>query len=423
MSGLLLFVSALAAMVWANSGWAETYRRIWEIPLGISFDDFRMDISLHYWINDGLMAMFFFVVGLELKREFMAGELSNLKKAMLPLAAAVGGMVVPALIYLYFNPSSTERSGWGIPMATDIAFALGVLTLLGNRVPFSLKVFLTALAIADDLGAVLVIALFYTSNISIENLALGALFLSILISGNNFGIRSPWFYALFGIGGLWLAFFLSGVHATIAGVLAAFTIPVRPEISEFEFSEKLEESLNDFRRIPSDRYLLLVPAKMHVIERIRRLANAADTPLQRLEYHMHGLVAFVVLPLFALANAGITFDADTITRGYQAVTLGVAVGLFAGKFIGVVGACLLFVKMGWATLPHGAHWVHVIGIGFLAGIGFTMSLFITNLAFRDPELVEQAKLGIMGSSIVAGTIGYLFLRNVPRLLTPDLPAS
>lgn len=407
--GIILFICAFGAIVWANSPAAESYHHLWENSFYIGVGDYVIDKSLHHWINDGLMAMFFFIVGLELKREIMGGELSNIRNAILPLAAAAGGMVFPALLFLYFNPEAPGNAGWGVPMATDIAFALGVLTLLGKRIPLTLKIFLTALAIADDLGAVLVIAFFYTSNIYVENLAFGLFFILMLTGANYMGIRNTWFYGLVGVAGVWLAFLMSGVHATIAGVLAAFTIPARPKMNELEFTNQLTSSAAEFASIPPNNITLLEPAQMYVIDRIRKLTEAADTPLQRLEQALHGFVSYFVIPLFALANAGITFTAETMA--VTPVVLGVAVGLIAGKFLGIVGISWLCVKFKIARLPAAVSWKHIIGVGFLAGIGFTMSLFIANLAFTDKALIDQAKLGIMAASLVAGITGYLVLRS------------
>jgi Na+:H+ antiporter, NhaA family len=408
--GIILFASALVAIIWANSPWSETYHHLWEYEFNIGFEGFMISKSLHHWINDGLMAMFFFVIGLELKREIMAGELSEPRNAILPIAAAIGGMVVPALLYIVINQQLPEIHGWGIPMATDIAFALGVLALLGKRIPLSLKIFITALAIADDLGAVLVIAFFYTSHISFLNLSIGVGFLAVLIGANLLGVRNATFYGVVGIFGVWLAFLLSGVHSTIAGVLAALTIPARTKIDEIDFTKKLKTYTNEFLQIPPNDVTLLEREQVYVIEKIKDLTKAADTPLQRLEHGLHGLVALVVMPLFALANAGITLQADSFLR-LHTVAIGTLVGLLVGKFIGVVGFSWLMVKLKWATLPNDVHWRHIIGAGFLAGIGFTMSLFVTNLAFADAALINQAKLGILVASLIAGIAGFLILRK------------
>ena len=410
-AGILLLVSALIAVLWANSPWSEYYMHLWENEVLLRIGSYEIGKTLHHGINDGLMAMFFFVVGLELKREIMAGELSDIRKAMLPLSSAVGGMIVPAIIYLLFNPSGERNDGWGIPMATDIAFALGIMSLLGKRVPLTLKVFLTALAIADDLGAVLVIAFLYTSDISLLSLGAGALFMAILIGANYIGVRSTLFYGLVGIGGVWLAFLLSGVHATIAGVLAAVAIPARTKINEPQFISVLEKEIEQFHEIPPNDLTLLEPAQYKVIENIHRLTEAAGTPLQRLEAQLHPWVSFIVMPLFALANAGVVLYGDRMGEAFSnTITLGVLVGLSVGKFLGVVGFCWVATKVGIATLPPGINWRQIAGVGCLAGVGFTMSLFITTLAFEHAEFVDNAKLGIFAASIISGVAGYIVLR-------------
>ncbi len=410
--GILLLLSAFIAIVWANSPWSDTYVHLWEYQLSITIGEWSVRNDLHHWINDGLMSMFFFVIGLELKREIMAGELSDIKKAMLPLIAAIGGMIFPALIYIIFNPDGVENNGWGIPMATDIAFALGIISLLGKQVPVSLKVFLTALAITDDLGAVLVIALFYTSEISLSSLGSGAVFLLILWGANYIGIRKTLFFGIIGIGGVWLAFLLSGVHATIAGVLAALAIPARAKIDEKKFVSILEKQMQEFHAIPPNDVALLEPAQYRVIENIHKLTDEAGTPLQKLEHQLHPWVAYLIMPLFALANAGIVLDASLFNSTFfQGISLGVLTGLVIGKFIGVVGLSWLMVKLKLASLPVGMGWRHLCGLGLLAGVGFTMSLFISTLAFPDPLFVTKAKIGIFIASIISGTAGFFVLRS------------
>lgn len=414
-AGILLFLCALIAMLFANSPFSASYHNLWHTLFSIEFGDMRIAYTLNHWINDGLMAMFFFVIGLEIKREAIAGELSSPKNAILPIAAAFGGMVVPASIYWLLNPTGVESAGWGIPMATDIAFSLGVLSLLGSRVPLSLKIFLTTLAIADDLGAVLVIAFFYTSHISIDNLLLGAGALGILITANWLGVRSALFYFIVGIGGLWLAFLFSGIHPTIAGILAALAIPARSKIDEKRMSKELNVALKNFQSIPPNNSSLLHPKQMHIIEEMKQIVQAADTPLQRLEHQLHPWVAFLILPIFALANAGVEFHLDSLGAFFHPVSLGVGLGLLVGKFVGVLVSCFLVKFLRIATLPPELNWQTLAGAACLAGIGFTMSLFVTNLAFTDPKLITQAKLGILPASTVAGIIGYLVLNTVlPR---------
>ncbi len=409
-SGIILFASAALAMALSNSPWAEEFHHLWEIKFTIGFGNALLSKTLHHWINDGLMAVFFFVVGLELKRELIAGELREPRKALLPLAAAAGGMVFPALIYLFLNRNGEAANGWGIPMATDIAFALGVLYLLGDRVPSSLKVFLTALAIADDLGAVLVIAIFYTDTINLLNLATGAVFMALLISGNLFGVRHTLFYAILGIGGLWLAFLMSGVHATIAAVLAAFTIPASVKLNEEEYQQHLGSLMTQFRQSPATGNRLISEEQLKILESISHVSHDALTPLQKLEHAMHPLVAFIIMPIFALSNAGVTLEGDVVGQLFSPIALGIFFGLLAGKTIGISGLVWLLKALRLVSLPDGMTMRHVLAVGLLAAIGFTMSLFIAGLAFTDASLVTQAKLGILAASLVASVGGYLILK-------------
>ncbi|HLO92234.1 MAG TPA: Na+/H+ antiporter NhaA [Lentimicrobium sp.] len=415
MSGIVLITAAVIAIIISNSPFSSWFHHIWEIEMGVSFGSFNLSKTLHHWINDGLMAVFFFVVGLELKREIIAGELSSPRKAILPLAAAIGGMIFPALIYLAFNhPLSMTGHGWGIPMATDIAFALGILYLLGDRVPASLKIFLTALAIADDLGAVLVIAFFYTSSINFVSLFTGAGFLAVLIIGNRIGIRSTLFYGIMGIGGLWLAFLMSGVHATIAAVLAAFAIPGRVSVPEIQFNQRMNLLMGHFRNAKPNENSTLTAEQHEILHKMEELTLEASTPLQRLEHSMHPMVAFIIIPLFALSNAGVTLSTDILNNLGNQITLGVAMGLFVGKFVGVSGMVGLLYVFKISVLPEGCNWKHIVGVAFLSGIGFTMSLFIAQLAFDDKTMIEQAKVGIFISSLIAGIIGYLTIKLADR---------
>ena len=407
--GIVLFVSAVIALILANSPWQEAYHHFWENHIKFGIGDYVIDKTLHHWINDGLMAIFFFVVGLELKREILGGELSNPRNAILPVAAGLGGMIFPALLYLVFNTTGEAQNGWGIPMATDIAFALGVLFLLGDRVPASLKLFLTALAIADDIGAVLVIAFFYTSDISYVSLLVGSAFLLLLILSNVLGVRSTVYYGILGIGGLWMAFLLSGVHATIAGVLAAFTIPATVRIDEIGFVEKMKMYIEKFKNADPNGAPTVTPKQLHILEDMRTLSKLAMTPLQRLEHGMHPFVTYIVMPIFALANAGVTLSTETASSTTSYVAIGVVVGLLVGKFIGIVGVSSLMVKLKIASLPEGMNFRHLIGAGFLASIGFTMSLFVANLAFKNNDLIQQAKIGILIASLIGGLLGFLFL--------------
>lgn len=412
--GLVLGISVIIALILANSPLSATYHHFFEHKLGFVFDgESYLEISIHHWINDGLMAIFFFVVGLELKREIVAGELSNPRKAMLPIIAAIGGMIVPALIYISLNATGEVHSGWGIPMATDIAFALGVLYLLGDKIPLSLKVFLTALAIVDDLGAVLVIAFFYTSDISTISLLIGLAFLFLMYLGNKVGVRNILFYAILGIGGVWTAFLLSGVHATIAAVLAAFVIPADVKIKESLYIEKIQTYLNKFKGIdPKNNIPTLTNEQLHILDEIKKDTNQAIPPLQRLEHAMHPLVTFVIIPVFALANAGVSvLDIDIEQLFSTNIAFGIGLGLLVGKVIGVVGFTWLSSKLKIAPFPNGMNLRNLFGLGLLAAIGFTMSLFVTQLAFTNEEYITQAKIGIFTASIIGGILGYTVLNK------------
>ncbi len=420
--GLLLIFAAALAMIVANSPFAEGYHNFWKQYIYIGFEDFVIRKNLLHWINDGLMSMFFFLVGLELKRELMHGELASFRGAMLPVSAAIGGMLFPALIFFMFTQGTDAVDGWGIPMATDIAFALGILYLLGDKVPLSLKVFLTAIAIVDDLGAVMVIAFFYTSEISVENLAMGAFFLLMLLSANYIGIRNTIFYAVMGIGGLWMAVMLSGVHATIAAVLAAFTIPTSKRINTPLFLRKvrlLSLKVKRQRQQSLSKKINNEDKITETIEKISLLTEDATPPLQRLEHALHPFVSFIILPLFAFANAGVTIDAEAFSYFKSPVTLGVILGLIVGKIIGVFLFTKLMVVFKICKLPRGIGWSHVFGLGFLAAIGFTMSLFITDLAYDNEAYLVQAKMGILSASIVAGLIGYFYLKLIGNKIEPN----
>lgn len=410
-SGLVLFASALLALILANSPWAEHYHAFWKHRFVIGFDQWVIDKDLHHWINDGLMAVFFFVVGLELKREIISGALSKPRDAMLPLIAAAGGMLFPALIYWLINPAGESSNGWGIPMATDIAFALGVLYLLGDRVPPAVKIFLTALAIADDLGAVLVIAFFYTSEINSYSLIFAAGFLGLLILSNWVGVRSPLFYGIIGIGGLWVAFLMSGVHATIAAVLAAFTIPANVKISELPFAKHASSLLERFKSEQPNNFPTVSEEQYHILTELKNLALHALTPLQRLEHAMHPFVAFVVMPVFAFSNSGISFSGNFSSAIAHPVTLGIIIGLIVGKLTGIYLMSRLAIWSGLGRLPDGMNLRHLRAVGFLGGIGFTMSLFVSSLAFENEELQQAAKIGILIASLIASLCGYLIMRS------------
>jgi NhaA family Na+:H+ antiporter len=407
--GIVLLACAVVALLWANSPLSEYYFRLWSIPVEVRFGNLvDIDKPLLLWINDGLMAVFFFLVGMEIKRELLVGELRSPRKAMLPMAAAVGGMVVPALIYASLNWGTPEVRGWGVPMATDIAFALGALALLGTRAPLALKVFLTALAIVDDLGAVLVIALFYTENLKVNALLYSLLFWGAMIAMNRLGVRSGLAYFLVSVG-MWYFMLKSGVHATVAGVLGAFAIPVRSRIDPELFIVRVREYLNQFDQPITERTIILSPEQQSAVEAIEREALRVQSPLQRLEHRLHYFVAFFVMPIFALANAGVALGGEGGLNWTSRVIWGVALGLLIGKPLGIALFSWLAVRLGLAQLPQGINFVHIVGVGFLGGIGFTMALFIAGLAFRGDEL-NYAKLGILAGSALAGAIGFMMLR-------------
>lgn len=408
--GIILIAAAVVAIVWANSSFYESYHYVWhEFKMGFSFGSFKLDGSLHHWINDGLMALFFFMIGLEIKREILGGELSSLKKASLPLMAAVGGMFFPALIYAIVVIDYPEMlNGWGIPMATDIAFALGLLALLGKKVNINLKIFLTALAIADDLGAILVIAIFYTDSINFSELITAGVFMTVLIAANYFGVRRTIFYALVGLLGVWLSFLFSGVHATIAGVLIALTIPARTKIDEDQYVRKMTELTNEFEENMND-IKLLSKTQVHVLAEIEKLNEQAQTPLQKLEHALHPLSTYFIIPIFALANAGVHISGSFSDMVFNPIAIGIILGLVLGKFLGISLFSFLMVKINMAELPEGVTWRQLIGVAFLAGIGFTMSIFISELAFDVDGFKQIAKVGIMTASVIAAIIGMTLL--------------
>jgi NhaA family Na+:H+ antiporter len=410
--GIVLLVCTALALGWANSPWSSSYFHLWERSLSIGFEGAQLTKTLHHWINDGLMVVFFFLVGLEIKREMRVGELASMRKAMLPIAAAIGGMIVPAAIYAMFNAGRPGSAGWGIPMATDIAFALGVLALLGSRIPVGLKIFLAALAIVDDIGAVLVIAVFYTADISVRSLAASALVLVVLLVCNRAGVRSSVVYALLGIV-LWFAVLKSGVHATVAGVLLALMIPARTRIDEDHFVASAQRALNEFSAgsDPEAVSVMSNPAQQEALHSLERSIDLVQSPLLKMEHAMHSVVAFVIMPLFAFANAGVTLNADMLATISWPVVLGVLIGLIVGKVLGVTLASIASVRFGIASLPDQVGWSQMHGVSWLAGIGFTMSLFIANLAFGSGPLLNSAKLGILAASFLAGVTGWMLLRR------------
>ncbi len=409
--GILLIFVTIIALIWSNSAYYESYDFVWhDYKVGFVWGDLNMVGSLHHWINDGLMALFFFTVGLEIKREIMGGELSSFKKASMPIAAAIGGMLIPATIYTIIMLTNPENmNGWGIPMATDIAFALGLLALLGKRVNVNLKIFLTALAIADDLGAVMVIAIFYTDTIIFKELISAAFFIGVLIIANYAGVRRTSFYAIVGFVGVWIAFVFSGVHATIAGVLIALTIPARTKINENEYMSKLSSCLTTFNAEKPNDNSLLTSKQSHLITKIQDLNDNAQTPLQKLEHALHPITAFIILPIFALSNAGVHIEGSIINMILHPVAIGIIVGLIAGKFIGISLFSKIMVWLKISTLPNGVTWNQIYGVAFLAGIGFTMSMFISDLAFDNDEIKQIAKVGIMTASFISAIIGMTWL--------------
>jgi NhaA family Na+:H+ antiporter len=417
--GIVLIVSTLVALAWANSPWGASYEHFWEAPLTIGVPGAALTYSLHHWINDGLMAVFFFLVGLEIKREVLAGELASVRRAALPAAAALGGMVVPAILYTALNAGGEGAAGWGIPMATDIAFALGVLALLGPRTPLALKVFLTALAIVDDLGAVLVIALFYTSEISWAALGTGFALLGGLALLNRMGARLPITYTVIGVL-VWLAFLKSGVHATVAGVLVAMTIPVRTRIDTHEFLDRGRKLLTAFDHTGEEGPDILTSHRQQaIIQDLETACRYAQSPLQRMEDALHDWVAFLIIPIFALANAGIRLEGDIGAAFTHPVTLGVILGLVLGKPIGISLFAWLAVRSGVAALPPGVTWRSIRAVSWLGGIGFTMSLFISDLAFTGGAHVAEAKVGIFTASILAGILGWMMMSRTGREAHPD----
>jgi NhaA family Na+:H+ antiporter len=420
--GIVLLLAAIIALIWANSPVWESYHHLWEQYLTFGFGEWEFHLSFHHFINDGLMVIFFFLVGLEIKREMMMGELASVRAAALPIAGAIGGMVAPAAIYVLVilmsgsaADTATMMQGWGIPMATDIAFALGILALMGPRIPLGLKVFLAALAIVDDLGAVLVIALFYTADLNLGALGIGALILLALVILNRLGVRRPLVYALMGLF-LWAAFLASGVHATIAGVLLAMTVPARTRIDTEHFLEGSREVLDYFEKSGVEGESVLTnEGQQASIALLEDNCEKAQAPLVRIEHDLQLWVAFLIIPLFALANAGVHLAVDLGEALTNPVTLGVIFGLVLGKPVGITLASWLAVKAGLAALPKGVDWKAIHGVSWLGGIGFTMSLFVATLAFGEGSpLLDSAKIGILSASALAAIVGWVLLRNVGR---------
>jgi len=411
-SGLVLVGCMVVALILANSGFAKHYFEVLELVFSVRLGDFFLiEKPLLLWINDGFMALFFLLVGLEIKREILVGELSDLKASLLPLAAALGGMAVPAGIYLCFTGATRQASGWGVPMATDIAFALGVLAMMGRHIPLGLQVFLAAVAIVDDIAAVVLIALFYTSHVAAAFLWMAVGMFGVLLILNVLGVRSPLPYMLLGFG-LWYFMLKSGIHATLAGVLLAAAIPARVKSSPDEFIALAGKALNRFRaiaRTPEESHVLRNPDQHAALLQINHVSRAAETPLQRIEHNLLGWVTFFIVPVFALANAGIAFETGLKDSLSHPVCMGVLFGLALGKPLGIVAASWLVVKTGFSRLPDQVTMRHVLGAGCLAGIGFTMALFIANLAFDEAVLLGKVKIGILTASMVSWLAGWLIL--------------
>jgi NhaA family Na+:H+ antiporter len=412
-SGILLLATAAIALLWANSPWQHAYFSLWHAPIGFKVGSFDFERDLHFWINDGLMTIFFFVVGLEIRREIHRGELSEVRRAALPLAAAVGGMLVPACIFLALNVGRPSAQGWGVPMATDIAFAVGVLALLGKRVPAALRILLLALAVIDDVGAILVIALFYSSGLSIAGVPIFVAGAGIIVVMQGFGVRSPWAYvapaAL-----VWAGAYATGIHPTLAGVVVGLMTPVRAWFGPRVFAEHADASLSALRDDHSEDER----AMLHHLDHIDRARREAVSPVERIQHGLHGWVAFGIMPIFALANAGVPLGSASLEGESLLVFLGVIMGLVLGKPLGILGLSWVSVRLGLASLPRGVTWPLVGLVGLVGGIGFTMALFIAHLAFPKGANLETAKLAILAASGLAaagaGVLGRLLLSAVSR---------
>lgn len=411
-SSSLLLLATVAALVWANSRYAYAYHDLWNMQLTIQLGHLVYGMSLHHWVNDALMAVFFFVVGLEIKREFLVGELSSRKKAIFPMIAALGGMLVPALIYLSLNYGTNAEAGWGIPMATDIAFALGCLAVLGNRVPFQLKVFLLALAIFDDIGSIIVIAVFYTPDLALQPLFMAAAVLALAFGLNLIGVRRTMPYAVLGLI-LWVLMARSGIHATVAGILLALAIPARANITAPEFSEAVSHALESFPE-RGQEIMYTADQDRQSFKQIDESMHRIKAPLQDLEEVLQPVAMVLIIPLFALANAGITIETGFSGLIASPVTIGIILGLVIGKQIGISFFSWAAVRLGIASLPSGVSMAHIYGISCIAGIGYTMSIFIANLAFPDGSYADAAKAGILLASMIAVVLGLSVLGLATR---------
>ena len=416
-SGVFLLAAALTALAWANSGAAGAYDSLWRMEVGVEAGPLHLVESLRDWVNDLLMAFFFFVVGLEIKRELVLGDLRDPRAAALPMIAALGGMVAPALLYLAFNVGGPGNNGWGVPMATDIAFAVGVLALVGRRAPSALKVFLLTLAVADDLGAIAVIALFYTRDLAPLWLLVAAGTVGVIVVLQRLGVRRYVPYVV-AAAVLWLAIFESGVHATIAGVVLGFLTPSRPLHPPEAVSSLAERHLERLQENPPDG--IADENEQATLLEVARLAREGVSPLARLESMLHPWTSFLVLPLFALANAGVRLGEGGLAAAMgEPVTLGIVAGLVLGKPLGIMAASFITVKLGLGALPRACGWLEMAGVGMLAGVGFTVAIFIAGLAFTDPALADAAKVGILVASVLAGVFGAAFLAWRNAAVHPD----
>ena len=411
-AGLVLIFATILALLFANTSLVEFYTHLIHTNITFNVGEWKISHSIQHWINDGLMAIFFFMVGLEIKREILIGELSTLKVATLPILSAIGGMVLPALIYLGINEGTPGANGWGIPMATDIAFAISALVLLGNRVSPALVTFLVALAIVDDLGAVLVIALFYTNEINFLALFLSGLSFITMVALNRFGIRAILPYFIVGLS-LWFFMLESGVHATIAGVLAAMTIPSKAKLAPLTFTHSIKNLLDKYDSYPIATDNTIHDKQKAILRNIQDKIDAVGSPATKLERELHLPVSLLVIPIFALCNAGITIDLSSLGSTLNSPTaLGIIFGLIFGKVLGIAGVAWLAIKLKLATLPTNSTMKQIFGVAFLGGIGFTMSIFVTDLAFVGNEaLIYQAKVSILLASLISGFIGYFWLRS------------
>ena len=414
-TGLILMFTTILALILANTPLADEYAHLFHTSIALEIGSWKLSHTLHHWINDGLMAIFFFIIGLEIKREILAGELSDIRVAILPILAAIGGMAFPALIYLAITHGTEASHGWGIPMATDIAFAISALVLLGKRVSTALVTFLVALAIVDDLGAVLVIALFYTETIQANFLLLAFGAFLLMVSFNRFGIHNTIAYFIVGVI-MWYFMLESGVHATIAGVIAALSIPSKPKRTQNTFAVHTKNLLQEYNNYPPNDTFTLHENQKAILQNIKDKIDAVNPPAARLEHSLHLPVSLLVIPLFALANAGISIDFSSISNTLVApISLGIIAGLLFGKVLGIAGVAYLAIKLKIAKIPEGSTMGQIFGVAFLGGIGFTMSIFVAKLAFAgDAAMLFQAKVGILSASLFAGVFGYLWLRFVAK---------